>query len=184
MISSRAAGRLELSGLTTSSGCWSLVFLQVSKAAASPKLDVAEVAAARWVSLATFRDGALLEPVTFPMKLFSSKAHSFSPSLGDLHFPGIRLPEGEEFLATPGSGPFEYHLWGLTLDLVEDFAHHLRLVSQRGTISYLPHSYNPIVMMYVWFHFFVPYQMKPFALVGALAVVGALGYFAYSKLRQ
>jgi len=164
-----------------------------------PKLDASEVASCRWVPLTTFHENARIDHVSYPMNLSTSRAGPRSLTLGTMDFPGIILPSGEEFFpdplndsssstttATSDADPvparieYTYHLWGITLDIVEDLSVHLRLCQQRGTISYLPRSLNPLVMLYIWHHHYIPHSLKgaPFW-SGVLIAVSAVGYLAW-----
>lgn len=100
-----------------------------------------------------------------------------------MNFPGIILPEGEEFF--PDDGPhdvaYTYHLWGITLDIIEDLVVHFKLC-KRGTISHLPRSLNPLVKFYIWHHHYVPHSLKgaPFW-SGLLLLTTAAGFLAWWK---
>ena len=159
-----------------------------------PALDAKEVASCRWVPLSAFHN-AQIDHVSYPMRLSPARAGSNSLTIGTMNFPGIILPEGEEFYpaapspdeanATSSPSPaYTYHLWGITLDIIEDLSVHLNLC-ERGTISHLPRSWNPLVKFYVWHHHYVPHALKglPFW-SGIVALSATAGYFAWTWLKK
>lgn len=153
-----------------------------------PVLDHKEVAACRWVRLSSFYQPRI-DPISYPMHLIATRSGVRRFSIGQMNFPGIILTGSTEFFPvsddqtsyTP-TEPYTYHLWGITLDIVEDLATHLGLCS-RGTFSHLPGGWNPLVRLYVWHHKYIPHALKgaPFWGALAVAVTAAIG-FAVKKI--
>lgn len=154
-------------------------------------LDASEVAACRWVPLSVFHN-AHIDHVSYPMHLMVSRTGGRRFSIGSMNFPGILLPRGEEHFPVlpetqgeelPGPAePYTYHLWGITLDIVEDLSTHLGLCS-RGSFSHLPGGWNPLVRLYIWHHAYIPHALKGAPLWGTLALaVTALGAYAAKKI--
>jgi 8-oxo-dGTP pyrophosphatase MutT (NUDIX family) len=150
------------------------VFLKMCPPQKGIKLDASEVAACRWIPIHTFHLPTLT-PVYHPMYLFGGRSSPSRFFIGSLSFPGIILPtSGEEVfpdsdLPPQDRDPYVYHLWGITLDIVEDFSVRLGLC-KRGAFSYMPISLNPFVKLYLWHHYSVPHSLKPITLWGSLAL--------------
>lgn len=151
-------------------------------------MDPAEVAACRWIPISTFFNPTLT-PVDHHLYLAGGRGARNSCPIGKLSFPGILLPTtGEEIFPKNDTDrskrdPYVYHLWGITLDIIEDLCARLGFCD-RGSFSYMPSSWNPLVRLYLAYQYSVPHPLKSATIWGGIAVAGAavsVGVWAVSS---